>query len=178
MLEMSQINYIKRLREKEGCSISEIATRLKINWRTAKKYADNTVSIQDKPKRKRESPVMGPYMHIVDAWLEEDQIMPAKQRRTAKAIYDQLKEATDFKGSYRTVRRYVSKKKKDLTKNQKEQFVKLTHDPGVAQVDFGEFKAINPDVQKIVKYWYLVMSFPHSNHGWFHRLTQSAFLKL
>jgi len=37
---MSQINYIKRLREKESYSISEIAERVNINWRTAKKYAD------------------------------------------------------------------------------------------------------------------------------------------
>ena len=40
MLKMSQINDIKRLREKEGYSISEIAERVNINWRTAKKYAD------------------------------------------------------------------------------------------------------------------------------------------
>lgn len=163
MLDMSQIDYIKRLREKEGCSIQEIARRLKINWRTAKKYADDVITVQEKPKNKRESPVMGPYIYVVNAWLEEDQRMPAKQRRTAKAIFNQLKETTDFTGSYRTVRRYVSKKKKDLIKKHQEQFVKLTHDPGVAQVDFGEIKAINPKLNKIVKYWYLVMSFPHSN---------------
>ncbi len=170
---MSQIEYIKKMREIEGCSISEIAKRLKINWRTAKKYADNAIKIQAQPKRKRESPVMGPYMYVVDAWLEEDQRMPAKQRRTAKAIYDQLKEATDFQGSYRTVRRYVSIRKNDLIKKQKEQFVKLTHDPGVAQVDFGEFKAIDPDKERIIKYWYLVMSFPHSN-GSLARVVPSA----
>ncbi|MFW6009486.1 MAG: hypothetical protein ACOCP8_09510, partial [archaeon] len=32
-------DYIKYLREVEGCSISEIARRVKINWRTAQKYA-------------------------------------------------------------------------------------------------------------------------------------------
>lgn len=40
MLAMAQIEYIKHLREKEDCSIKEIADKLEINWRTARKYAD------------------------------------------------------------------------------------------------------------------------------------------
>jgi len=163
MLEMSQINYIKRLREKEGCSISEIARRLKINWRTAKKYADGEVEVQKLAKQQREKPVMGPYLFLIEAWLKEDLRMPRKQRRTAKAIYEQLKECTDFDGSARSVRHYVKKIRKELIDSQKKQYVKLTHKPAEAQVDFGEFKAINPDSEEILKYHFLVMSFPYSN---------------
>ena len=163
MLEMSQINYIKRLREKEGCSISEIAKRLKINWRTAKKYADGEVEVQKLAKQQREKPVMGPYLSLIEAWLEEDLRMPKKQRRTAKAIYKQLKECTDFEGSARSVRYYVKKIREDLIESQKEQYVKLTHKPAEAQVDFGEFKAINPKDEEKVTYPFLVMSFPYSN---------------
>ncbi|WP_041749448.1 hypothetical protein [Brevibacillus brevis] len=39
MLKMSQQHYIKFLREVEGCSVKEIAARVSVHWRTAKKYA-------------------------------------------------------------------------------------------------------------------------------------------
>ena len=91
MLDMSQINYIKRLRDKEGKTITDIAEKLEISWRTAKKYADGDVNTEDRPKGKRTRPVMGPYTEVVDAWLAEDRKAPKKQRRTAKAIYDQLR---------------------------------------------------------------------------------------
>ena len=106
---------------------------------------------------------MGPYTNIVDAWLEEDMKAPRKQQRTAKAIYEQLKKRTDFSGSIRTVRYYVSEKRKELIDASKEQYVNLTHDPGTAQADFGEFKAIDQDLDKLVTYPYLVVTFPHSN---------------
>ncbi|MCW2279436.1 hypothetical protein [Heliophilum fasciatum] len=37
---MPQQQYIKFLREQEGCTIREITERVGVNWRTAKKYAD------------------------------------------------------------------------------------------------------------------------------------------
>lgn len=163
MLKMTQINYIKELREKEGLSISEISRRLKIHWSTAKKYADEKVEIKDKPTSKRKRPVMGPYEDIVEAWLEEDQRMPRKQRRTAKTIHKQLTELTDFNGSKRTVREYVRKIRKRLVDKQKEQYVRLTHDPATAQIDFGQFEAIDAKSESIVKYHYLVITFPYSN---------------
>ncbi len=160
---MAQIDYIKHLRENEGCSISEIARRVKINWRTAKKYADGKVKIQEEKTQQREKPIMGPYLSLIEAWLEEDLRMPKKQRRTAKAIYRDLKKIKGFTGSYRSVRLYVSKIRKKLIDAKQEQYVKLTHQPAEAQVDFGEFKAINPQTEEIVTYPYLVMSFPYSN---------------
>jgi len=163
MLDMSQINYIKRLRDKEGKTITDIADKLEISWRTAKKYADEDPNVEKRPKGKRERPVMGPYIEIVDAWLAEDMLAPRKQRRTAKAIYQQLKERTDYSGSARTIRRYVSKRRKEIIDASKKQYVKLTHDPGTAQVDFGEFKAVHPETRKLYTYPYLVVTFPHSN---------------
>jgi len=163
MLTMTQINYIKHLRDEEGKTITDIADKLEICWRTAKKYADGEVNAKDRPKQRRKRRVMGPYTEIVDAWLEEDRLLPKKQRRTAKAIYNQLKERTDYSGSARTIRRYVSKRRKELIDASKKQYVKLTHDPGTAQVDFGEFKAAHQKTRKIYPYPYLVVTFPHSN---------------
>lgn len=91
MLEMAQVEYIRYLRNKEGLSIAEIARRVQVSWPTAKKYADaDCIEYQKGPKKKRVAPVMGPYMEVVDAWLQEDERVNKKQRRTAKMIYEQL----------------------------------------------------------------------------------------
>ncbi|MBS3813862.1 IS21 family transposase [Candidatus Bipolaricaulota bacterium] len=154
---------MKQLREEDEESITDIADTLGISWRTAKKYADGDLNTEDRPKQKRIRPVMGPYTEVVDAWLAEDMLAPRKQRRTAKAIYQQLKERTDYSGSARTIRRYVSKRRQELIDAAKTQYVKLTHEPGTAQVDFGEFKGVHPETRKLHTYPYLVVTFPHSN---------------
>ncbi|WP_228027597.1 hypothetical protein [Bacillus fonticola] len=50
---MSDINCIKHLRNEKGLSIDKIATTLGINWRTAKKYADEDVLYESiiKPRK-------------------------------------------------------------------------------------------------------------------------------
>ncbi|UIO40035.1 hypothetical protein LOY85_14505 [Brevibacillus brevis] len=45
MLKMPQQHYIKFLREVEGCSVKEIAARVSVHWRTAKKYAGKCLGI-------------------------------------------------------------------------------------------------------------------------------------
>ncbi|MBD1372156.1 hypothetical protein IC620_07245 [Hazenella sp. IB182357] len=40
MLAMAQQQYIKFLRDVKDTSVSQIAEKLGVNWRTAKKYAD------------------------------------------------------------------------------------------------------------------------------------------
>ena len=42
MLTMPDINCIKHLRNEKGLSIEKISKALNINWRTAKKYADES----------------------------------------------------------------------------------------------------------------------------------------
>ncbi|GIN71642.1 hypothetical protein J14TS2_21170 [Bacillus sp. J14TS2] len=69
-----------------------------------------------------------------------------------------------FKGSDRTVRAYVSKRKKELIEEMEandEAALLLEANPGDAQVDFGEapFKLEG----EVVELPYLVMSFPYSN---------------
>jgi len=162
MLEVTRINYIKMLREEKGLSISEISRKIEINWRTAKKYADGNFTTQEAPRRKKTSPIMGPYEVVIDLWLEEDVLSPVKQKITARNIYQRLCKL-GFKGSERTVREYVKKRRKEIRKAWKEIYVRLEHDPGIAQADFGVFKAINEITRKIRNYSYLVLAFPFSN---------------
>lgn len=80
MLKMPQQQYIKFLREAEGLTVSEIARQTGVHWRTAKRYADQDNWNETLAKRISSSPVMGPYMEVVDTWLQEDRLLPRKQR--------------------------------------------------------------------------------------------------
>ena len=157
---MPQTDYIKYLREVKGASINEIAAQVQCSWRTAKKYADGNINLQQQGQRKCERPVIGPYEFWVEAWLEEDLRMPRKQRRTARKIYDMLVES-GYSGSERTVRDCVRIKKQEMNIASTEQAIRLDHLPGEAQVDFGKFQAIRDG--KVVTYYFLVISFPYSN---------------
>lgn len=160
MLTVTQIDYIKHLRENEGALISEIAARVGCSWKTAKKYADGNIDLQDRPKQKRKRRVMEEYEEWIEAMLAEDQRMPRKHRRTAKSIYEELVKI-GYEGSERTVREYVRRMKQSQREGQHEQAVRLEHIPGEAQVDFSDVHAINGT--EVKKYYELVVTFPYSN---------------
>ncbi|NMB00156.1 MAG: IS21 family transposase [Firmicutes bacterium] len=157
---MTQIDYIKHLREIEGENISEIARRMKCCWSTAKKYADGSIDLRKGPTQRRKRRVMDGYEEWIEFMLEEDQRMPRDQNRTAKGIYEELVEL-GYQGSDRTVRDYVRRIKHRLQMARAEQFVRLEHRSGEAQVDFGRFKGIND--AKVKDYYELVLTLPHSN---------------
>ena len=160
---MAQQQYIKYLYEKEECSINEISRRVGVNWRTAAKYAKKDDWNESMKRTERRRPVMEPFMEIVDTWLMEDMLKPRKERRTAAAVYRQLRDQYDFKGSERTVRGYVSSRKKELSAQTQEKYLKLEHPPGQAQVDFGTSHVVWDGALRETKN--LVFSFPYSNAG-------------
>ena len=162
MLEMAQVNCIRTLRQCEGKSISEITKIMGVDWRTAKKYADGEVLPVSRSKE-RDRPKTGPFIEHLQAMLIEDMNKPAKQRRTARAMYDQIVDL-GYEGSARTVRHWVQRLKPALYAERKERFVSLEHSQGEAQVDFFESWMYGsfPDA-KMKKFYCLVMSFPYSN---------------
>ena len=162
VLEVTEINYIRQQVNGKGHTYAEIARRTNRDPRTVKKYADlDEFQPELKRKKHQPSPVMDPVKNIVDQWLIEDLKKKKKYRRTAKRIWELLKEEYNFRGSDRTVRAYVSKRKKELMETNDEAALPLEAKPGDAQVDFGEAPFI--DNGQIVEYPYLVMSFPNSN---------------
>ena len=166
MLRMAQIDYIKHLRDLEGASIEEIRRTLGIDWRTAKKYADSDISPEPRKVRRRKRPVSGPIEQTIDAWIEENELIPRKQRMTAHRMYERLKEEVGFTGAESTVRRCVRLRREalKLRKNDQESgYVRLEHTPGTAQVDFGQFDAIDGLAGGLKRQHCLVMSFPYSN---------------
>jgi transposase len=167
---MSQVEYIKDLYENEGLSLREIARQTRKDFRTVQKYAyQNNWNPPEKQKTEPETfPVMGEYIPIVNEWLEQDEREPRKQRHTTKRIYDRLRKEKGYKGSYGSVKRYVSRKKEEM-KKYKESFLPLNHPqnhpPGHAQVDFGKFKYYD-GLGMEHKGFALIVSFIYSNSGW------------
>jgi transposase len=161
-----EINYIRQEVNTKGCSYSDVAKRMSIDPRTVKKYADmEDFNIDEQPKQTRKAKVMDPVKPILDTWIEEDLKKKKKFRRTAKRMHELLKEQYEFQGSARSVRRYVSDRKKELLEVSETAALPLEAKPGTAQVDFGEapFK-YNDEITTLP---FLVMSFPNSNSFYF-----------
>src|ERR1017187_9085506 len=58
-------------------------------------------------KEPAKRPKLGPWLGVIDAILEEDKTKPAKQRHTAKRIFDRLRAEHAFPGGYTIVKDYV-----------------------------------------------------------------------
>ena len=158
---MAQIEYIKHLYEVEEKSLNEIAKIMNLNYRTVRKYAVMENLSPNIKKRTNKYPVLGPFLKIIDTWLNDDLKRPRKQRHTAKRVFDRLVEEYEFKGSLRTVSDYVSKKKHELYQSSKG-YLPIEHVKGEAQLDFGEMHYLDSN-DKQTKGHYLTLSFPHSN---------------
>ena len=83
-------------------------------------------------------PKLDPFTGIIDRILEEDRQVHRKQRHTVKRIHERLRDEHGFTGGYTIVKDYVRGRRQ----RGREVFVPLAHDPGHAQVDFGEARAI------------------------------------
>lgn len=166
MLAVAEINYIREEINNKDCLYTDVARRMNRDVRTIKKYADME-DFNEQPKRKhtRKSPVLGPVKEIIDLWIKEDLKQKKKFRRTAKRMWELLKEHHDFAGSDRTIREYVSMKKKELLKEGDRAALPLESIPGTAQVDFGEAPFVHGGEEIVLPY--LVMSFPFSNSFYF-----------
>lgn len=69
MLAMSEVNYIKHLRNEKSYSINEIKEILGINWRTAKRYADDNQIPEEKVTKKRGMMYEEEWGEIVSDWF-------------------------------------------------------------------------------------------------------------
>jgi transposase len=119
-----------------GKSERQIARDLGIHRKTVKQLLKEDGGTPPSFQRKNwVSPVMGPYLPIIEAWLKEDESSPRKQQHTSKRIYERLVEEHQFSGSYRRVAKVVAK----LRQKPKEVFLPLAFEPGeMAQVDWIE----------------------------------------
>src|SRR5699024_2000312 len=160
MLTMTDINTIKNLRNNHDKSIDHIRKELGINWRTAKKYADE--DFLPIPRTIKKTGMLydedEEWGKALTHWLSEDAKLSKKKRRTNKKYYDELKDI-GFPGSYRTVCVFIQEWRSTHNNNGMldKGFERLEHPPAEAQLDFGTMEVEHEGSFKDVKA--LVMSF-------------------
>ena len=161
---MEQVYFIKELVERKGFSLRKTAKFTGHDFKTVKKYVEKDNWNEVPKKRKKRETKLDKFKSIIDKWLTEDLTAKPKQRHTAKRVYDRLCDeySESFDASYRTVRKYVSEKKKQLYGDD-DGFLPLEHPGGEAQVDFGKADFIEKGIR--VSGCYVTLSFPGSNGG-------------
>jgi len=117
---------------REESSKREILRREGIGWDTLKKILRHPEPPGYRLKEPRPKPRIGPYLERIAQIIEEDKVLPKKQRHTAKRIYDRIWEM-GYEGGYTQVKEAV----RELIRVKQEVFMPLIHRPGEAQVDFG-----------------------------------------
>ncbi len=141
----------------EGMSIREAARVFGLHRETVSKMLRFSVP----PGYRRSEPVRRPkldaFTGVIDRILEEDRLAPRKQRHTAKRIFERLRDEHGFEGGTTIVKDYVRERRL----RSREVFVPLAHDPGHAQVDFGEAKVVVAGVE--CKAHFFAMDLPHSD---------------
>jgi transposase len=174
MFKVELYGRIRRAVLVDGLSQRAVAREFGISRKTIRKMLAYAVP----PGYQRQQPVklpkLGPWIGVIDAILEEDKARPAKQRHTAKRVFDRLKEEHQFTGGYTVVKDYI----RSATLRGREMFVPLVHPAGEAQADFGEALVVIGGVE--CKAHYLAMDLPHSDDCFviaFPAETTEAFLE-
>lgn len=177
VLDLADQRDIKLLREKKHKSLRQIADETGFSVPTVRKYANKEDFNADNRPRKRQPhyPKLGPYLAVIDGWLEGYVKVWHKQRHTAKRVFDRLREERSFDGSYSTVRRYVKKKRDELRAAMKAEdrrtaaaikkgCIARVQDPGVAEADFCDVDYVD-GAGETRRAHLFVLSFVYSNRG-------------
>jgi len=96
---VSMLAKIRRMRLREGLPIREISRRTGLSKNTVKQWLRRDGVTEPKyPKRSSKS-VLDPWTQHLEAALRTDEHRPARDRRTAKALFEQIR-AMGYGGSY------------------------------------------------------------------------------
>ena len=142
----AQVRYAVQI---EGLSRREAARRYGIDPRTVAKMLAYSVPPGYRRSRPPARPKLDPFTGIIDQILLEDEGRPRKQRHTAKRIFERLRDEHGYRGGITIVRDYVRAHRLQ----HREVFVPLRHDPGHAQVDFGEALAEIAGVERKIHFF-------------------------
>ena len=106
MLCVETIGKIRRQRLVQGDSISAIARDLGLARNTVKRALRLEGEAFEYRRKIQPRPKLGPYLATLEAWLEAEAKLPARERRTAQRIYEALC-IEGYVGTVDTVRRHM-----------------------------------------------------------------------
>ena len=157
MYSVELYSRVRRACHVDGMSNSAAARLFGIDRKTVAKILKHSVP----PGYRREGPPvrpkLDPFVPLIDQILADDMSRIKKQRHTAKRIHERLRDEHGFTGGITIVTDYVREKKRRT----REVYVPLSHEPGHAQVDFGETLGVIGGVE--CKLHYFAMALPHSD---------------
>jgi transposase len=102
-------------------------------------------------------PKLDGFTEVIDQWLRDDLVQRAKQRHTAKRVFERLRDEHAFTGGYTIVKDYI----REHRRRGREMFVPLDHPPGHAQADFGEAAVVIGGVERTAHFF--AFDLPHSD---------------
>jgi transposase len=174
MFKVELYGRVRRAVLVDGLSQRAVAREFGISRKSVRKMVAFSVPPGYQRQRPAKRPKLDVWAGVIDAILEEDKTRPAKQRHTAKRVWERLKDEHRFTGGYTIVKDYVRSAKL----GSREMFVPLLHAAGEAQADFGEALAVIGGVE--CKAHYLAVDLPHSDDCFviaFPAETTEAFLE-
>lgn len=159
MFRVELYGAVRRAVMVDGLSHREAARRFGVHRNSISKMLQYSAPPGYRRREAAVSPKLGPHIAWIDAVLEADRGVHAKQRHTAQRLFDRLRAEEGYTGGYTVVREYVAA----ATLRTREMFVPLSHRPGHAQADFGEADGYIGG--KLIRFHYFCMDLPQSDDG-------------
>ena len=131
--------------KRQGFSYVAIGRRVGLDRRTVKKYLEK----KEFPKYNtvNRTSDLEPYHELIEGWLSEEDYKATRIR--------DLVVMQGYQGGYETVKRFVRKVKK---KRDRIAYIRFETIPGLqAQMDFGDFKVVNPDGSETTIYAFVIV---------------------
>ena len=108
MLTVETIRKIRLSVHRDGKSIRQTAKDLRLSRNTVRKAIRTGETAFHYERRVQPVAKLGPYVDILDRWLEEEQKPPKRQRRTAQMLFEKL-QMEGYGGGYDSLRRYIQR---------------------------------------------------------------------
>jgi len=143
-----------RLACRDGMSERAAARHFGISRESVKKMLSFSVPPGYRRRAEIRRPKLDGFTAIIDQWLRDDL---AKQRHTAKRVFERLRDEHGFAGGYTIVKDYI----REHRRRGREMFVPLHHPPGHAQADFGEAVVMIGGVERTAHFF--AFDLPHSD---------------
>lgn len=134
---MDMLGKVRRMHLRDKLSISEIAKRTGLARNTIKKWLGAPGDVEPKYKRKPEDTKLTAFEPFIRAALKADSLRHKDSRRTARALFHQIK-AQGYEGGYTRVTDFIRVTREAQGRDSRA-FVPLTFENGEAfQFDWGE----------------------------------------
>ena len=155
-IEWELYRKIRRLYLVEKQSQRSIARMLSMSRKTIRKYCNGAILPDTRNQPGREAPLRNTVENDIVRLLEENKLLPKKERRNAADIWEYLVQEKGFAIGQSTVREYV----REFRNQHPEVYLPLEHEPGDAiQFDWGDMTAFIGDVRTSVSVFCAVLPY-------------------